>query len=183
MPADGGKDPISVFLDTSQNQDVGNKDTDETSGMPTYVTELLPLLKAHHADDLPTKEALLTHDKAEQGLQWFAENATEMGVRARAIILLGLFDSEQSTKILDSIVSDSKKGYQLREAAFKGITNWSVEKRTERIDEIRSGLRDKNPLVVIVEVQAAKGIEPLQGVVQDVRQNHPSQTVREELSK
>ena len=182
-----GKEPVVVPVEVPVRPPVTEKDptnsNEDISEVPSYAKALLPLLKAHHAEDLPTKETLSAHERSEEGLQWLAENAKEMAIRSRALILLGLCDGEDSMAILDSHIGDTKKNYQLREAAFKGVSQWTLEERIEHEEMIRIGLSDDNPLVVMAAAKSAAGIDSLTALLMDLQENHPSQMVREELGK
>ena len=178
----GAEKVVSTDVVAAETVNAASSQATETTG-PASVAALIPLLKAHHSQDLPTRETLDRHEGAEEGLLWLAANADEMGVKARALMLLGLYESESSIALLDSIVSDTGQPYQLRESGFKAISSWSLEQRSARAETIGTGLSDKNPLVVIAAASAAQGVESLAGQLADTAQNHPVQMVREELAK
>ena len=98
---------------------------------PEIGKKLLPLLSAHHLDDLPSKQILDRQENAELGLVWIAKSEHNIGIRSRAIHLLHFYSSAETTEFLISVAGNDSENYLLRSAALSSIATWSLEKRTE----------------------------------------------------
>jgi hypothetical protein len=87
--------------------------------LPEGVQPVRDLLLARHADDLPDKATLSSHEGALEHLQWLAANDDQMMVRARALDLLGYWD--EALPLLRQMAGDAEAHGKLRAAAILGL--------------------------------------------------------------
>ena len=145
---------------------------------PEHAQALLPLLSAHHVEDLPTQDTLAAHPQAEDALRWIAQSEYNFGVRSRAIFMLHLYESSETLALLTQLASDTEGPHGLRASAFESMGKWSLAKRESLKMVISAGLDDAHPLVVVAAIHASQGIESLESKVADLQRNHPSPLVQ-----
>lgn len=150
---------------------------------PASAQKLLPFLSAHHANDLPDKNVLNKHEKAEEGLLWIAQSGQNIGVRSRSLHLLRFYDSAETTTLLLSIAKDESENYLLRSAALSSIGSWSLEKRTAQVDVLSQALDAKNPVIVVNAITASQSIAALAQKIETLQKTHPSSLVRDTIKK
>lgn len=97
--------------------------------LPEGVKPVRDLLLARHADDLPDKATLESHEGAMGHLQWLAANDEQMLVKARSLDLLGYW--EEALPGLRETAADTEAHSKLRSAAILGL--------------VRSDLSDDEP--------------------------------------
>ena len=147
-------------------------------GAPEHAQALIPLLSAHHVEDLPTQDTLAAHPQAEEALRWIAQSDYNFGVRGRAVFLLHLYESTETLEFLTQLASDTEGPHGLRASAFEAIGKWSQNKRESLTMLISAGLDDSHPLVVVAAINAAQGIAALEAKVSEVQRTHPSPIVQ-----
>lgn len=79
----------------------------EAPEAPPGTDEVEALLRARHAEDLPTKAALAPHPGAEASLQWLARYADTLLVADRAATLLGSWPSDENTLLCADLLNSA----------------------------------------------------------------------------
>ncbi len=138
---------------------------------PDHVKELLPLLKAHHIEDLPSKATLEKHPKAEEALLWIALNGDTVGTKSRAVKLLSYYNTDKSTEFIKTMCEKGDTHHTVRASAFHVVAGWSTSQRTDMASVISKGLDDSNALVVVAACKAATGLPSLDSQIQNVLKN------------
>lgn len=119
----------------------------------TDVETLTALLKARHADDLPSPEQLAKYPSAEASLRHIAEQGDTMLVRVRALSLLRHFDSTASGELLAAIATNAQLHPSLRAAAVTGLAGQALADQPERLAIVVAALRDVDPRVGLAAVR------------------------------
>jgi hypothetical protein len=125
----------------------------ESGGVPADVETLGALLKARHADDLPSPEQLAKYPSAEASLRYLGEHGDTMVVRTRALALLRHFDSAASGDLLATIASDAASHPALRAAAVTGLAGQALADQPERLAIVVAALHDADQRVGLAAVQ------------------------------
>jgi hypothetical protein len=133
-----------------------------TVAVPAEFAPTIELLFAHHRDDLPSRDVLAHHSAAEESLQWAVKHHPLYGIRARATILLGYFDTSSSTALVLELSRTEPNGL-LCAASFEAISLWPLSKRQRHAAVIEAGLGDPRPGVAAAAQAAALGISGLNG--------------------
>ena len=127
---------------------------ENTFEIPESAQSIYHLVNAKHKEDLPDKTTLDAYPNATDGLLWLAENGDKLGIRSRALSLLGFYPSDSSKALVDAQLSAPEAHHLLKSGAYNAIAKWPAEVAVERIEAIRTGLQDDNPLVVIAAAEA-----------------------------
>ena len=122
--------------------------------LPEGAKPIRDLLLARHADDLPDKATLESHEGALAHLTWLAENDQQMLVMARALDLLGYWD--EALPMLRETAADTGKHSKLRSAAILGLvrSDLSDDEESRAVLTKLSGDADER---VSAEAKAALG--------------------------
>ena len=128
--------------------------------VPGEYTPTIELLFAHHPEDLPSRDVLAHHPEAEEALQWAVKQHHLTGIRARATILLGYFDTPSSTALVLERAQTESNGL-LCAAAFEAISLWPLSKRERHSDLVETGLGDPRASVASAAQRAAAGLSGL----------------------
>lgn len=129
------------------------------SDAPEGTAELQSMLMAWHSEDLPTREVLDHHAKAEGSLLWMAQNGQTMVIRVRAMRLLGFYPSAEAGQLLDGIASDGSQHASLRAGAMRGLGGQDLTAEHVWRETLEKGLGDDDMRVQIAAVDALTGVE------------------------
>ena len=94
-------------------------------------TVVASMLRAHHPEDLPSRAAIEAHPGGVDALRWLAEHHGLQGVRARALLALGMFPEDESATVLRRVLSDPESSPGLRAASTRALAGWDLSARAE----------------------------------------------------
>jgi hypothetical protein len=120
---------------------------------PADVDTIRALLRARHADDLPSAEQLARYPSAEASLRHLAEHGETMVIRVRALALLEHFGSDATGELLLRVVADAQLHPALRAAALTGMAGQPLDDQPERQLAVIASLADPDPRVGIAAVE------------------------------
>jgi hypothetical protein len=127
------------------------------SDKPANVDGVLELLLARHADDLPDKATLDSHDRAPAALRWIATHDERLITQARALEALGFWPDDSNRDFLLAAAVDAKRPVKSRAAAWKGLAAWDLKGDVELLNAATEASAD--PAVPIARAaQAALGL-------------------------
>lgn len=135
------------------DEPAASESTTEPGQVPADVATLESLLKARHADDLPSAEQLAKYPSAEASLRYLGEHGDTMLVRVRALSLLRHFDSAASGDLLAAIATNAELHPGLRAAAVTGLAGQPLADQPERLAIVVAALRDADPRVGVAAVK------------------------------
>jgi hypothetical protein len=142
----GPEEPVS-------QPDAGEGGALEPGEVPADVERLTALLKARHAEDLPSADKLAEYPTAEASLRHIAEHGETMVIRVRALSLLRHFDSAASGELLAKVAGDTQLHPALRAAAVTGLAGQALADQPERLAIVVAALRDDDPRVGLAAVE------------------------------
>lgn len=93
----------------------------ESHGAPAGTDALAAQLRARHAEDAPTGEALRALEGAEPALHFLAENGELMIERQRALAYLQHFPSDETRALLVRVASSEAQRAGLRTTALRSL--------------------------------------------------------------
>lgn len=85
------------------------------------LAKLRHLLLARHPEDLPTREQLERFDGAPELLRQIGTTDEDLVVRARALDLVGMYDTPETVDLLLGVARDAAVPAKLRAAALLGL--------------------------------------------------------------
>lgn len=129
-------------------------------------TQVRALLLARHSEDLPTRVMLDAHPDAAQGLRWLALNDATMIVRARALLLLGLYADPPSELVVVAVVSDATAHRKLRAAAVSALAGWDLGTRADLRALAIDVLDSSDVAVAVAGARVLAGVRPARSELQ-----------------
>jgi hypothetical protein len=103
---------------------------------------LLPLLKARHPEDLPSREQILGVSGGREGLLWQAQHGNPLVVRARALSLLRHFPDPEARAVLLGALQQRRAPGELRAGAMRGLSGHLAPLSEEVRAALLAGARD-----------------------------------------
>ncbi|MFV8752790.1 hypothetical protein ACNOYE_19775 [Nannocystaceae bacterium ST9] len=125
----------------------------DPSSPPADLDTIAALLRARHADDLPSAEQLANYPSAEASLRELGLHGETMLVRTRALALLRHFDSPPTGALLAELASDAAIHPALRAAAVSGLIGQPLDDQPERLAIVVAALDDGDPRVGVAAVE------------------------------
>ena len=149
--------------------------------LPADLEAVGALLRARHADDLPSADDLGRYASAEASLRHYAREGDTMLVRVRALSLLQHFDSEATASLLVALLSEPDIHGALRAAAVSGSAGQPLEDRPELLGLLSSALREDDPRVGVAAVGALSHCEAGREALRAANEAELSQPARDAL--
>ncbi len=95
------------------------------------VAKLRHALLARHPEDLPTREQLERFDGAPALLRQIGTTDEDIVVRARALDLVGMYDTQETVQLLLGVARDGAVPAKLRAAALLGLQRTDLTAHAE----------------------------------------------------
>lgn len=127
------------------------RDASEDAESPPDLDTIAALLRARHADDLPSADDLRKYPSAEASLQQLATHGETMLVRTRALRLLEHYASDSTHALLIEIVG-GKAHPALRAAAIEGLAGQPLDRLPDTLALVAAALEDGDPRIGLAAV-------------------------------
>lgn len=126
-------------------------DDAESAESPPDLDTIASLLRARHAEDLPSAADLEKYPSAEASLQQLARAGETMVVRTRALRLLEHYPSDASHTLLVEIAGGT--GHPaLRAAAIEGLASQPLDRLPDTLALVSAALEDGDPRIGLAAV-------------------------------
>ncbi len=117
------------------------------NGIPADVDTIASLLRARHADDLPTVMELREYATADASLRWLAVHGESALMKTRATSLLQFSGGSETAALLRSFLEDSTTHPTLRAAAIIGMNGQDLGADDASFVLVADALNDADPRV------------------------------------
>lgn len=102
-----------------------------TETVKNPLAKLRHSLLARHPEDLPTREQLERYDGAPELLRQIGTTDEDLVVRARALDLVGMYDTPETVELLLGVARDGAVPAKLRAAALLGLQRTDLAAHAE----------------------------------------------------
>ncbi len=116
------------------------------------------MLRAHHAEDLPTRASIEAHPGGAEALRWVAEHHALQGVRARGLLALSFFPDDASLAVVRAVLADPGASPSLRAASTRALSGWDLSERSDLRALAVESLYSDNLSVAVAGAVVLRGV-------------------------